>query len=80
MCAIHTNVVKPAHGHARTKTPWKIDDMCMPSCGRLVRYISGGGMRTFGRTVKQEEARLRQNGFLVVAAVIAVLWFLFLVF
>lgn len=80
MCAIHTNVVEPAHGYTRSKTPWKIDDVRMSSCGRLVRYIAGGGMRTFGRTVRQEETRSRQNGFLTVAAVVAALWFLFLVF
>lgn len=37
-------------------------------------------MRTFGRTVRQEEARRRQLRFLAVAAVLAAVWFFLLVF
>ena len=41
---------------------------------KLFHYISGGGMRTFGRTVQQEELNARQNRFLVAAGVAAALW------
>ena len=43
-------------------------------------YISGGGMRIFGRTVRQEEVKRRQLRFLAVAAVLAILWVLLLIF
>lgn len=37
-------------------------------------------MRTFGRTVRQEEVRRKQLRFLAVAAVLAAIWFFLLVF
>ena len=41
---------------------------------KLFHYISGGGMRTFGRTVQQEELNARQNRFLAAAGIAAALW------
>ena len=41
---------------------------------KLYHYISGGGMRTFGRTVQQEELNAKQNRFLLAAAAAAALW------
>ena len=37
-------------------------------------------MRTFGRTVRQEEVRRRQLRFLAVSAALAAFWFLLLTF
>lgn len=79
MCQLHTSIVNDAHAYTRSKAPWILDEH--PSIyGRLIHYLSGGGMRTFGRTVQQEEVRLRQLRFLLVMAVLVVLWALFLVF
>ena len=39
-----------------------------------MHYLSGGGMKMFGRTVLQEERSRRQTRFLVFASVLAVLW------
>lgn len=48
--------------------------------GRLIHYISGGGMQAFGRTVRQEEVRRRHLAFWVFALFVAVLWLLFWIF
>ena len=79
MSGIHTEVVSPEHEYTRSDSPWIIE---RPESAywRLLHYISGGGMSTFGRTVRQEEARIRQRRFLVVFAVLAVLWLALLVF
>lgn len=71
-----TSTVREAHPYTRSKSPWILGD---PSsvCGRLIYYISGGGMRTFGRTVMQEEVRLRRRRFFAVAGAIAALWLVF---
>lgn len=73
MSAIHTTGVTAAHGYTSAETPWIIDG---ESNGheRLVRYISAGGMRTFGRTVAQEIVRRKQRRFLALSAVLAVVW------
>ena len=78
MSGVHTEVSGPAHPYTRSESPW-IMDAHAPSGGRLVRYISAGGMRTFGRTVRQEEARRRQRRFCIEVAVLAALWLVFLV-
>ena len=89
MSAIHTSIVGDAHAYTRSKVPWRLDTYRdahgETSKGarfgwKLFHYISGGGMRTFGRTVQQEELRVRQNRFLAVAAAVAVLWLAFYVF
>ena len=79
MCKLHTALVDDAHAYTRSKTPWILDERGSV-CGKTIRYISGGGMRTFGRTVRQEEIRRAQTRFLAAAAALAALWFLFLVF
>jgi hypothetical protein len=48
--------------------------------GKLIHYLSGGGMSTFGRTVRQEEVRIRRRRFFVVSGVIAAVWMLFWIF
>jgi hypothetical protein len=45
--------------------------------GKLIHYLSGGGMSTFGRTVRQEEVRIRRRRFFVAVGAIAVLWLVF---
>lgn len=77
--AVHTEVSGPAHPYTRSEIPW-IMDANAPSSGRLVRYISAGGMRTFGRTIRQEEARRRQRRFCIEVAVAAAIWLALLVF
>ena len=77
MDSIHTEVVSAAHAYTRSKSPWIIVEH-KSVYGKLVHYISGGGMRAFGRTVRQEEVRGRQRRFCIAAAVFAVFWVVFL--
>lgn len=76
MRKIHTSVVTDAHGYTREDSPWIIGEY-ESVYGKLIHYLSGGGMRTFGRTVSQEKARRCHMRFLSVAAVLAVVWLLF---
>ena len=76
---VHVSPLASRHSYTRSRTPWILDDY-RGVYGKLIHYISGGGMRTFGRTVRQEEARHRQGRFLRVAAALAALWMLFYVF
>ena len=78
---VSTEIVGDAHAYTRSDVPWSISTVTAKSArSRLINYISGGGMRTFGRTVRQEEVRRKQLRFLAVAAVLAAVWFLLLVF
>ena len=79
MGRVSTEIVGDAHAYTRSDVPWSISTAKTPR-SRLINYISGGGMRMFGRTVRQEEVRRKQLRFLAVAAVLAVVWFLLLVF
>ena len=76
---VHTEVVEDAHAYTRSDVPWALSNPQTPY-ERMISYISGGGMRVFGRTVRQEEIRRRQLRFLLAAAVLAVIWLLLLVF
>jgi len=76
--SVHLTPIASRHAYTRSRTPWILADY-RGVCGKLVHYISGGGMRTFGRTVRQEEARRRQRRFLSVAAALGVLWLAFYV-
>lgn len=78
MSGIHTNFISAAHGYTRSKTPWILDEH-ESAYGKLIHYLSGGGMSTFGRTVSQEEARRKHVRFLSVAAALGVLWLVFYV-
>ena len=77
MSGIHTEFVSPAHEYTRSDSPWIIEQHDSVY-GKLIQYISGGGMCMFGRTVRQEEVRHRQRRFCVEVAVLAVLWLVFL--
>ena len=79
MGRVSTEIVGDAHAYTRSDVPWSIST-AKTSRSRLIDYISGGGMRTFGRTVRQEEVRRKQLRFLALAAVLAAVWFLLLVF
>lgn len=76
MGRVHTSVVGDAHSYTRSKSPWILEDH-RSVYGRLIHYLSGGGMRTFGRTVRQEEMLIRQRRFVAVASVLGVLWGVF---
>ena len=75
MGRVSTEIVGDAHAYTRSDVPWSIST-AKTSRSRLINYISGGGMRTFG----QEEVRRKQLRFLAVAAVLAAVWFFLLVF
>ena len=79
MSGIHTEVVSSAHAYTRSDSPW-IMERHKSAYGKLIHYLSGGGMKTFGRTVRQEEARRRQRRFLVEFAVLFAIWLALLVF
>lgn len=79
MARVHTEIIGDAHAYTRSDVPWAMSTTKTPH-GRLVNYISGGGMRIFGRTVRQEEVRRRQLRFLAASAALAVFWILLLVF
>ena len=76
---VSTEVVGAAHAYTRSEVPWSLS-VGETRHAKLIDYISGGGMRTFGRTVRQEEVRRKQCRFLVAFAAIALTWFLLLVF
>lgn len=79
MSGIHTEVVSSAHAYTRSDSPW-IMDRHASAYGKLIHYLSGGGMRTFGRTVQQEEARRRQRRFWIEFAILSTVWLVLLVF
>ena len=79
MIDIHTEVVSSAHAYTRSDSPW-IMDRHSSGYGKLIHYLSGGGMKTFGRTVLQEEARRRQRRFWAEFAILSALWLALLVF
>lgn len=86
---LHPTLVTAEHPYTSSSEPWLLDEYTSAS-GRtstgktygwkLFHYISGGGMRTFGRTISQEVRNRRQNRFLVLAALLAVAWICLLVF
>ena len=79
MSSIPTSTRGDAHAYTRSDVPWIIS-VGTTAYGKMINYISGGGMRTFGRTVRQEECLRRQLRFAVVSSVLLAIWFLFLVF
>ena len=76
---MHTSMVGDAHAYTRSESPWILANQDS-ACGKLMRYLSGGGMRAFGRTVRQEETRRRHLRFWVLAAMFSVLWLGFWIF
>ena len=76
---VHTEIVGDAHAYTRSGVPWAKATSRTPR-DRMRNFISGGGMRIFGRTVRQEEVKRKQLRFLTVVAVLAILWVLLLIF
>lgn len=78
--AIHVHAVKDAHSYTRSRVPWRLeDDPKSPEAEKLYHYLSGGGSRSFGRSVKQEEADHKRNCFLIGASIFALVWLVLLV-
>ena len=75
---LHTSIREDAHAYTRSTCPWIMEEH-KSVYGRLIDYLSGGGMRSLGRTVEQEEVDRRQNRFLAVAGVLGAAWLLALV-
>ncbi|MCR5413737.1 MAG: hypothetical protein K6F50_03285 [Kiritimatiellae bacterium] len=86
MSKIPPSIVEDAHSYTRSETPWLLDTY-RDAHGettkgkkfgwKLFHYLSGGGMRAFGRTVAQEESEERRSRFLVACAVAALVWLYF---
>jgi len=79
MSRLYTSVREDAHAYTRSKSPWILSEH-VSVYGKLIHYISGGGMRAFGRTIRQEEIRRRHVGVWVAVASAAALWLLFWIF
>ena len=85
---LHTQLVRSAHSYTRSEEPWRLEEYRgaggATASGtvygwKLFHYLSGGGMRAFGRTLRQDIRIRRQNRFLVIAALFAALWLALLV-
>lgn len=85
---ILTSLISDAHSYTRSSEPWSfgrapsgdvINSRGKVICWKLFQYISGGGLKSFGRTVEQDERDRRQARFLVAAGVLAFIWLLLLV-
>lgn len=70
---IHTELVTHDHAYTSVDVPWQMDD---DGGEPLFRYLRGGGVRAFGRTIEETVRLRRQSRFLAVFGVLAVLWFL----
>lgn len=89
MSGLHTEFVTDAHAYTRSRTPWLLDEnraahgettTGLRFGWRLFHYIAGGGMRSFGRSVRQEERAARQNRFLVWSGLLFAAWLALLIF
>lgn len=76
---IHIEELREKHSYTKSKSPWIIS-RSSSIYGRLIHYISGGGMRIFGRTVQQEEVRRHQVRFYIYAAALTLLWLFFYIY
>ena len=72
---IHLEALRPIHEYTRSEAPWKLEAYGK----KLFRYLSGGGMRVFGRTVEQEETDIKLNRFFAVMGTLAAIWLALLV-
>lgn len=73
MSQITTSIVRDAHEYTHSKTPWRLERYHKT----LFHYLSGGGLRSFGRTVKQEETEDRRSRFLVRSGLVLAVWLYF---
>ena len=81
--------IADAHAYTQSKSSWLLDRTVDASSRtkrgddrgwRLFHYLSGGGIREFGRSVQQEEADLNRGSFLWKAAILGLIWFIFWIF
>lgn len=84
MAALRTALVKRRHAYTSADIPWALDvatdgTPCDPAKDkwRLFHYLSGGGMRAFGRPSGRELLSRRQTRFLWLAGALAVFWLVF---
>ncbi len=85
MAALRTALVKRRHAYTSTDIPWaldvdaagEVDDVLRHGRWRLFHYLSGGGMRAFGRPSGRELQLRRQARFLWTSAALAILWVIF---
>ena len=73
---LQPEIVTDAHGYTREDVPWELDEV-RSVYGRLFHYLTGGGMRTFGRTIRQQKAARQHLRFWTLSAVLAALWLFF---
>ena len=80
---LHTNLKCGGRAYTRSPEPWRIDagEEVYASISResrrgwkLFHYISGGGMRSFRRTLEEDGRSRRQTRFLVFSAALLVAW------
>lgn len=76
MSGVHTTIVTDAHAYTRADVPWTLGEYSS-KYGKLIHYLSGGGMSTFGRTIAQERARRQHHRFYALTVIIGVLWLAF---
>lgn len=88
MSGIHTSLARSAYSYTHSPEPWRLEDESdevseetrrRPRFGwRFFHYLSGGGMRSLGRSVVQDERDRRQNRFLLVMGGLALCWLVLL--
>ncbi len=59
-----------AQGYHTDELPWNLK--MIPN--RLVKYLAGGGMMAFGRTMEQDKRDRRQNRFLAAMGAIGTIY------
>lgn len=66
--------VTPGHRRTTDELPWTVAEFS----NRLIKYIAGGGMMAFGRTIEQDIRDRKQSRFLtamgVVGTIYLILW------
>ena len=74
---ILTELVSMDHEYTSVDVPWQIDD---DEGKKLFRYLRSGGVRAFGCTSHEAARFRRQTRFLIIFAVLSVLWLLLWLF
>lgn len=73
---LRLSTVREAHPYTKSKSPWILGEHSSVY-GKLIHYLSGGGMSTFGRTVRQEEVRIKRRRFFIFTGLVTAVWFVF---
>ena len=74
MSAVRTSLVRRRHAYTSVDIPWDMDES---TDSQFLRYLRGGGLRTFATTCAQVVRSRRQTRFLYVAAALFALWAIF---